>query len=140
MSKCSLPRGRCSLGDSVRFCESGCGLSSSQGWRSPLQVLSWSFCQRPVLCGGVLTRLSKLTPLRSPLCPGTLFILVWLNLGSAGCSVADLSLSCYLKRSAYHPVCCLSRCATREAVPDSLSGRSRLPLPDSSTPYEPSNS
>lgn len=59
----------------------------------------------------------------------TLIILVLLDLGSAGFSVANLSVFCYLKCWAYQPVCCLSRCPTREPVPASLSGNSCLPLP-----------
>lgn len=62
------------------------------------RLFQWGLVLMNSSIGWVLTRLLKLISiLRVHFAHGTLTILVWLNLGRACCSAADLSLSCYLK-------------------------------------------
>lgn len=142
MSKCWLPQGKCecSLEDArfweiwlwvvlcyVRSAHSGGPTTGGPLHKLLLQVplpddqsswvedwedcLSWLPSEVSTLPIGYLSSLSQWT------------------LGVVGCSVADVSLFCYLKCRAYQQVCYLSRCPTREPRPASLPRKSFWPLP-----------
>lgn len=88
-------------------------------WFTPYALPVGSLCRMTSAVGRSIEKFAQAHyHLGWPLCPRTLTIRVPLRLGSAGCFVADLSLSCH--QNAGHIIqSCLSKCPTGEPRPES---------------------